>query len=417
MLTGSTPWWNRRWLWLAGLGLGFLLRFPGNFLLHPPFLMDLDVYRAVALRVVQGQAAALYDPTSSAVMLFKYAPCWALAWIPLAWIPAQPAAVAWAALTVGWLVLSCWAGLELCRRAGVDDPPWLIVAAMFLLVRSLTAEFLNGQVDLLWGLLVIGFLLAEDAGRMWLAAALLALGISLKLPAAVVLLYLLLSRRWATAGRTVAWLVGFNALSSFAMQPGRPLHLFGDWIRVLLSSGAGRAFEIGNQSLLALLGRFLMAGPYGLHVASWPATMIVELYAATSLILLGLVVWPRQPAGERRTRLIYDGALLMVLMALCSPTVWVATYSALLFPAMLALSNLWTTRRCFPSLLGSLAAGLLLLGLSIMTHSALWRAIGMRSIRGETYVFLVLMILPWFALALFGTLWVQRRRMLRRPGA
>ena len=47
-----------------------LLRFPVNFILHPPYLMDFEVYRSVALRLAAGETPHLYDPTTSELMLF-----------------------------------------------------------------------------------------------------------------------------------------------------------------------------------------------------------------------------------------------------------------------------------------------------------------------------------------------------------
>ena len=45
-----------------------------------------------------------------------------------------------------------------------------------------------------------------------------------------------------------------------------------------------------------------------------------------------------------------------------------------------------------------------------------WHAIGVRYFRGESYIFLVLMVFPWLGLALFAYLWRQRQLLLgRRP--
>lgn len=413
----STETRRRFWriAWLAGLGLVCLLRFPGNFTLHPPFLMDLEVYRAVALRVVHGQAAALYEPTTSAVMLFKYAPCWAILWAPLAWCSPHAAAVLWSIGTVGWLVFVCWGSAQLCRQAGVEAPPWLSTLAVIVLVRSVTAEFLNGQTDILWGALVVAFLLAHHRGRPWLAAGLLAMAVALKLPAALVVAYLALTRHRAVAARALAWLLGVNLAASLLLRPTAPLALFADWMRVLSSSGASRAFEIGNQSLLALLGRFLTAGPYGLHVADLPVGAVTALAALLGLLLFAAVALPRPAPAEAPARLTFDTALLMILMVLCSPTVWVATYSALLFPVTLGVGSVltaWRRRRWRAWSIGAVAViGLL----GLMTNSSFWRAIGVRSIRGETYVFLVLMVLPWFGLALFAALRAYRRALASLP--
>ena len=81
-----------------------------------------------------------------------------------------------------------------------------------------------------------------------------------------------------------------------------------------------------------------------------------------------------------------DDALLNVLIVLASPTCWVATYSALLFPIVVALAFLskrpqatWASAGIAAS---AVAAGLL----SLMTHAKFWRAIGIPRIKDESYV-------------------------------
>lgn len=394
------------WLWLAVLAVIFLIRFPVKFLLEPPYLMDLEVYRHVAQRVVRGQAHQLYEPTTSELMVFKYAPCWALIWLPLAWLSAHASAVVWAALTVLWLVLACRVSLRLCHRAGVRAPPWLTVIAVILLVRALTAEFLNGQVNVLWALLVMAWLAAETSSHPWRAAAWLGLAISLKLPAAIVLFYLAVTRHWQAVGRTVLLVCAMNLIASVVLLPHEPARLLQHWLSVLWSSGAARAFEIGNQSLLALVGRFFSADPYHLNVLSLQPGGIVGVTLAMAVGMFSLVVLSHRTLGQP-ARLIVDSALLMVLMALCSPTAWIATYGALLLPLLL-VGAFALTPSPHPWRSGWVLTTLVSLGcLSLMTHSSFWRAVGVRHLHGETYVFLVLMIFPWLALALFASLWAH----------
>jgi len=389
------------WVWLTVLAVGFALRFPIHFWLSPPYLMDFEVYQITAQRVAGGLGAQLYEPTTSPLMLFKYAPCWVVLWLPLAWMPPAHGAVAWAASTVLWLILGCAGALHLCRAAGLRSPPWLPLAAVLLLLRPLSAEFLNGQVDLLWGALVIGFLVAELHGQAWWSALALASAISLKLPAAIVLAYLVCRGRWACAVRALAVFAAVNLLSILLIAPSHGVELLGAWGDVLWSSGSSRAFEIGNQNLVALLGRLFSEDGYHLNLLSLPTSAIWCLATAAVGVLFGFVfVGPR--------RFVFEGALVMVVMVLGSPTVWIATYSALLFPAMLAAACALTDPPRRWSRFPEMAAGALVLLGSLMTHSSFWKALGIRYFRGESYVFLVLMVLPWWALALFGYLWSRR---------
>ena len=395
------------WWWLAGLAIVFLIRFPVHFAYSNPYLMDFEVYRAVAVRLAQGGGAALYTPATDVVMVFKYAPCWAIAWIPLAWLSSHTGSILWLTLTVLWLILACWGTLRLCERAGLPSPGWIAPLAVGVLVRPLTAEFLNGQVDVLWVLLVIAFLLDEGAGRTRRAAVWLSLAISLKLPAMIFLAALIVRGRW----RLTAWVIGvsvaLNLTACAILSPANPFALLDAWSQVLWSSGVARAFEIGNQSLFALAGRFLSADGYRLNLMALPPLSVTLVGLAALGLLFALSLTPQ--TIDRPQRLpIFDAALLTIVMTVGSPTVWVATYSALLFPVSLALAAIARRPSAIAGDAARLGAGLATLALSAMTHSSLWKTLGIRYVRGESYVFLVLMVLPWLALALFFFLWRQR---------
>ena len=108
------------------------------------------------------------------------------------------------------------------------------------------------------------------------------------------------------------------------------------------------------------------------------------------------------------TARIVDGALLSVFMVLFSPTCWVATYAALVLPLSVVLAILINNRRVVCRSFSLVTGALLLVILGALTNAKLWRFLGVRAIKGESYVYLVLMILPWFGLALAWTLWSAR---------
>lgn len=413
---------------LALLSLVLFIRFAVKFALEPPFLMDLEVYRITAQRLLGGQIDALYQPTHSELMMFKYAPCWIALVAPLAWLSAHQAAVAWSVLTAGWIAFACWGSHRLTEHAGVPAPAWAAVAVAGLLVRPILAEFLNGQTDVLWAALVIAFLLAEARQQQWRAALWLALAVSLKLPAAIFLIGRALRGRIATVARTLAALALLNVAAALLIARGRWLEVLSAWAEALGSSGPSRAFEIGNQSLLALAGRLLMADGYGLNLAAWPAPA-VTLVAAAALLGLTLVIWRSAAAADRAapargsvaggvapatesatSRLVWDGALLTILMVLGSPTVWIATYAALIFPVMLGVAAIVRAVGQRRDDAVSMLLAALTVGLSLLTKNGLWKRMGWTQWRGEPYIYLVFMILPLFALSLFALLIRQRRR-------
>lgn len=396
-------------VWFWGLGLVLLIRFPLHFVLQPPFLMDFEVYRFIANRLLSGDALHLYDPTTSARMVFKSSPFWAIVMVPLGGLSSHAGSVVWSMLNVAWLILTVWLCDRIARASGLKPPGWLAVPVVLLLVRSLTAEFLQGQINLLWGLLAVAFIFCHITHRRWQAALWLALAISLKLPALLFLASAILTRRWGLTLRTGVWLVVINGLAAWCLVPSHPWSLFGSWQQTLRANAMTYAFDISNQSLLALLGRLLRHDGYGLNLLTLPEPTIAALALILQLILFGLVVWaPRSLPRDAALRVALDSALLGILMVLCSPSAWPATFTAMFFAVYLAVALgvthpdvLWR-RAGF-----GLTAGLTLL-FSALTHAKFWRAMGVFHIHGESYVFLVLMILPLFGLSLAAHLWSWR---------
>ncbi|PIQ83291.1 MAG: hypothetical protein COV75_08305 [Candidatus Omnitrophica bacterium CG11_big_fil_rev_8_21_14_0_20_63_9] len=404
-----------RWpliVWLGLLGAVLLIRFPIKFLLDPPYLMDFEVFRTTALRILQGDAHQLFAPVETEHMFFKYSPWWALLITPLGWMSSHAGAVVWSGLNVLCLLGTCWVTDRLCRHLDVQPPPFVGILAVLMLVRPITSEFLLGQTNLLWGLLIAGAVLCDVRHRAWAAAGLLALAISLKLPALIFLAYFTLMRRWRMLGRVAGWLLLLNGVAAAILLPQNPVGLLRTWIQTLLASGSARAFEIGNQSLLSLLGRLLRNDGYRLNLFVLPDATIMLIAAGLELVLFLLLFLPSSRRNPSASQTICDGALLTTLMVLSSPTCWIATYNALLMPVMLLLGFVaqrprltWTSPAWTP--------GLALLFLcSLMMHAKFWRFLGVNFFRGESYVYLVLMVFPWFGLSLGWCLWKQRRELL-----
>ena len=389
---------------LAVLTVIFAIRFPLQFWLHPPFLMDFNVYHFAANLIATGHGDALYREAYSPGMLYMYAPIWAVVWAPLALCSLHHAAVVWGSLSVGWLIAALWCANRLAELAGLRVWPWASVVAALLLSRILTTEFGNGQADLWWGGLVACFLVCELRAHPHRAAASLALSIALKLPSAIFLPYLLLTGRWRSAVRAAGWFLFLVVLGAALAHPRNPVFVLAEWGRCLIATGPPSMFRIGDQSFTALMARLLTADGYGLNVASLtrPAVTMVAIIAEAGLF--SLIVLPFAKLQRRVSAFLIDGALLVILMALASPSCWLATHSVHLFPAALATTFLATgpspTRRDPWVLLFAGLTGLF----SFLTHGKFLRAMGLVSWQGETYVYLVLMIAPLMALCLLALL-------------
>ncbi len=375
--------------------------------------MDFELYRHAALRILDGDAARLYAPFETEQSLFKYAPFWALCWTPLGYLPSQLGSVLWSSLTVVWVLATCWMSHRLCLLANLRSTSALAIPTVLLIVRAITEEFLQGQTNMLWGMLIAGFLLGAATQRRWRAACCLALAISLKLPALVFLPYLAIRRSWALLARVAICGVALNLLAAALLLPSQPFQLFHDWAQTLIRSGPDRAFEIGNQSLLALMGRLLRNDGYGFNVLALSNSAVVAASALVLVALFSSLFAPHAVRLSQPRRIVLDGALLTVLMVLFSPTCWVATYTALFCPMFMALALFLqdprSTWRSLPLVTGAVATS----AFSLMTSAKFWRFVGVRHINGESYVYLVLMTLPLFGLSLAWYLWHQRALLAR----
>ena len=395
------------------LGLTLLLRYPIHFIISPPFLMDFEVYRAAAERLLHGAGGALYAPTTSEMMVFKYAPIWAFLWMPFGWMSDHAAGVWWTATSVVTLLVTLRLCASLCRHHHIRYHPLTGIAAVLLLVRPLAEEMGNGQANLWWGCLTVAALHADASQRPWRSALAMAAAILLKLPALIFIPYLVLQREWRRLGRLAIALAGLILAGSWFVAPRDPFALVQAWMRALAVNGHAYAFIIGNQSVLACLGRFFTADGYGLNCVSLSRVAITWIAIGLGIAGLVFVGWPRRGAHSPQ-RALYDSALLMILMTVFSPTCWTATFMTLLFPLFLALAGLWHQQRdrCRDGW-SLLWTGLVLLG-SLFTNHNTWQRLHIPPWHGEAYLYLVFMVIPALTIALLALL-ARHRRLLDSP--
>lgn len=151
-------------------------------------LSDAHAYRAVAQRLLAG--TDLYPPAATQDEAFRYAPWFAVAWVPIAALPPTVGDLLWA---VALAVASIVAVVPLARRRDLASRLLAILGGTMLLWTAA-----RGNVHpLLMVALIHG--LDRRSGPIWVAAA-----ASLKaVPILFVLVYLA-RREWWRAGLTVA---------------------------------------------------------------------------------------------------------------------------------------------------------------------------------------------------------------------
>jgi hypothetical protein len=286
----------------------------------------------------------------------------------------QPlAAIDWSWARFLWLIGNGLAGIRvwiLLRRLAEPWLPasrrgrWLLGAG----VAILSLEFLNqnlnlGQITLLILWLTVEGCLLVLGGRPISGAALLALGINIKIVPVLALAYLLMRRAWLGAGLTVVFIV--VSLMLPAVQTGwtRNVELHQRWIASINPGQSDYVFEQdkGCQSLNCTLSAYLLDPEAPENVGYHPAWARMTAGALLPLIragqlalivaLLVPLVQPRHHRAARGLQTFREIACLLVV-------------SLLLFPHQMAYATLYAV----PA-----AAYVCLYGLVLRTSGNAWR--------------------------------------------
>jgi alpha-1,2-mannosyltransferase len=272
-------------------------------------MVDLNVYRAGGLSVLQGQPlyAVLTQPPQ--LLPFTYPPAAALFAVPLALLPWPAAQLAWVPFIYLPLVVVIWfAFAPLLRRA--PGPPRAVVFAVIFAVCAylfpMRDEMRFGQVDMV----LLAMSVADCAARAprWPRGVLVGLATAIKLVPGVFIVYLWLSgrRRAAVAA----------AVTALACTLGAWLLLPDDsrtyWARAIFQSGRlGSNPGTSNQSLRGILLREFLPGQA-------PGALWAVL--AVAVAVAGFALVRRLARQSREMEGIAVTALLWVLL---SPVSWI----------------------------------------------------------------------------------------------
>ncbi|WP_018683326.1 glycosyltransferase 87 family protein [Actinokineospora enzanensis] len=277
------------WSWSISRGLG----------------VDSVVYRAGALTVLKGDP--LYAPLTTEdswapALPFAYPPVAALLFLPLVVVPSQ----------LGWGALAVLSTLALAFVLRGSLPESLRTGWKFggLLVATVVLEPVwrslgLGQVNLILMAMVFADVLFLRGSR-W-SGLLIGAASAIKLTPLIFVGHLVLTRRWADAGRAVAAFAGLNVLAALVL----PRDTAEFWaVGLIDGNDATTNSWIGNQSLNGIFQRLTGEG----HAA-------LALFAITALLALvvgALVVRARHREDDDL------GALLVSAFAglLVSPVSW-----------------------------------------------------------------------------------------------
>ncbi len=258
----------------------------------------------------------------------------ALLFAPLALLPYNLAALLWSALSFAlyvWIAITIIGELDI-QLAG----HWrILLIGMGLCWYPLLMHIALGQLSLLIvGCLIGCWALLRHQRDGW-AGVLLGLACLIKLYPALLVLVLLLRRRWRAAGAALGTIAAGGLLTLLLVGPGDVLR-YG--MQVISQATGEHGLSPVNASLAGVLGRLLSTGPWVTPLVDAPraASALFVLIALGLLTLLARQQTRLAPtaAGDDRA-----WALGCIAMLLLSPITWQHSFPALLLPLGLLLRN------------------------------------------------------------------------------
>lgn len=286
-------------------------------------MADFEVYWTAAARA--RHAEPLYRVEDGHYQ-FKYLPAFAVLATPAGALPLRTAKILWFGTSV--VLLASFVALAVAVLPERLRPRWVLVVAVIVAMGKFFAhELVLGQVNLLFGVVVLLAVASLRAGREAPAGVLFALAVVIK-PYAMLFAPWLLARRRvpSMAAFTVGLLVVF-ALPILVYGLGGTVDLHAAWWRTVAASTAPNLTNADNVSLAGMYSKWL--GESG---------AVRPLVVATSLVVLAAVaavfVW------RERVRMpeAAEAALLLTLIPLLSPQGWDYVF-LIATPAIALLAN------------------------------------------------------------------------------
>ncbi|MDX1996801.1 MAG: glycosyltransferase family 87 protein [Thermoanaerobaculia bacterium] len=275
---------------------------------------------------------------------FFYPPPSLLLLWPLSWWSYPAAATGFLVVQHLLLVLWLWLVVRFTRAQSGTALPWLIACGLVACYPVLNT-FLHGQVNLLTSVLLLTAGLGYRRGRTGLTAFPLAGAILLKQSPVILLILLVLRRRWRALAATVAILAAAT-LASYALLPAEAWR---DWlVEVRPTLGYGRVPQAlfapscaFNQSVNGAVARFFLPADCGVQQevpvgGRWLTVLLAAVLGAASLFALARRGSSQKDDPWTNTR---DFALFLPLGFLLSPLSWLHHLVIVLPAAVVALRD------------------------------------------------------------------------------
>jgi len=268
---------------------------------------DFEVYYTAAARAAARQP--LYREEDGHFQ-FKYLPAFAVIASPVARLPLAAAKAVWFSVSAVLMLALLW--LSLRALPLVHRPPALLLAGTFIAMAKFYAhELVLGQVNLLFGVLVMLAVVSLRRGRDAGAGVLLALAVIVKPYGAIFAPWLAAGRHMTAFASMLIGLVVLLLLPASLYGWSGSLHLLAGWWHTVTATTAPNLTNPDNVSLGSMFARYLGEGTTATALAAFVG---LALLAATGIVVAG--------RGRLDAPETLEAALLLLLIPLLSPQGW-----------------------------------------------------------------------------------------------
>ena len=283
-------------------------------------MRDFEVYWTAATRAIG--AEPLYRASDEHYQ-FKYLPAFASLARPLAWMSLPLAKSVWFVISVA--LIPALIALSIRSLPGQRrSPVFLATIAAVVMAKFYGHELVLGQVNLLFGVLVVGAVALLTRGHEVIPALLIVAAIVVKPYAVIFAPWLVWTRPRAVVPLVLAAVVAASVPAlTYGWQATLDLHMA--WWRTVTESTAPNLTNPDNVSLAALFAKWMGASAGAARAAT--AAGVLLLTACGVAVLRGHEVHNRAPL---------EAALLLTAIPLLSPQGWdyvflIATPAVVLF--------------------------------------------------------------------------------------
>ena len=268
---------------------------------------DFEVYWTAGARAAA--AEPLYRESDGHYQ-FKYLPAFALLAAPLAAVPLPAAKGAWFAASAVLMVTLL--GLSVRVMPNLRRSPVLLLVLTFLAMAKFYAhELVLGQVNLLFGVLVVLAVVWIQRGREAGAGLLLALAVLVKPYALIFAPWLATRRQRGALAAMIGGLIVLLLIPAVRYGWDGNLQLLNDWWHTVTATTAPNLLNPDNVSLKAMFAKWLGSGS--------AASMLAAVCGGILLLLAGIAMAGRGLLKKPDT---LEASLLLMLIPLLSPQGW-----------------------------------------------------------------------------------------------